>query len=818
MNEQAIAMDYSKHSLSHLKTDPGAKIELSTCPDVHITTTTPWTVSFADLISQFSRRPATTGKKSGTRLIIGPCLGTRRDANLPYASIAVLDADSTLLPDGNLEEGAPAPEHVHAQLKAWGISHLLYTTRSHGQKGNRYRVLFPVQLRNRQELAGFLTYISSSIQTAGLALALTPESLKWSQPWAVPQVSDNLAPYWCAYHVGTVPEPGYLAYCYGFVDAQGVPIRQKAAQMATDTWSASSENKNSLRWHWNTRYPLEEVLEMFEYRLVGQQAALDEQGEPYVVSRWIPPGSTSNSAGVVVFKRQDKSPVVYSHHTNDRLANDRANDSYAAFQLLAGMQQNQLIETMIGMVEQRLADEFNREHPAILAGMAKYKIGNKGTDDFGGVVYGMMESSSFILQQACEPKVPCIDRSDPGDDNGNSPSERKIKFLNPAEWWLRHTDLKIVHKATIYEPCPILSEVSQPVYRRDADGSKSHPYFNLFLSWGIKPKPGKWSLLEWHFRNAICGGIEAEYEYLLNWFAHLVQFPTVKPGVALVIRGGKGWGKSKVFHRFANAFGSNAIVLGNNKQLTGQFNAHLRSRLLGIVEESFFAAAHQQEGVLKHLITDEVTTFEAKGVDPISGRSLIRVVLITNMELAAPASRDERRYFVPTTTDASLARDKVGGGRGGFFPQLFSEMDNGGIEAFLWDMAHREISASAPFDVPETAGLETQRALMLDGIESFFFEALSAGGFTLPSGVELAWTEAGVTIREADLITLAKNYLDPYSKNRNAAFRIDNAIRELFAGAAVRDGTMRRFPGLQACRARFVEATKISSTTFFRSA
>ena len=76
-------------------------------------------------------------------------------------------------------------------------------------------------------------------------------------------------------------------------------------------------------------------------------------------------------------------------------------------------------------------------------------------------------------------------------------------------------------------------------------------YFNLFNGWAIKPESGRCDLIDWHLREVICGGHDVEYEYLMDWLAHLFQFPTEKPGVALVLRSGKGTGKSMVMSRLS---------------------------------------------------------------------------------------------------------------------------------------------------------------------------------------------------------------------------------------------------------------------------
>ena len=68
--------------------------------------------------------------------------------------------------------------------------------------------------------------------------------------------------------------------------------------------------------------------------------------------------------------------------------------------------------------------------------------------------------------------------------------------------------------------------------------------YNLWQSWGIEPKQGDWSVIDDHILNVIANGDRGKANYILDWIAHMVQRPWEKPGVALVLTGAKGTGKS----------------------------------------------------------------------------------------------------------------------------------------------------------------------------------------------------------------------------------------------------------------------------------
>ena len=48
----------------------------------------------------------------------------------------------------------------------------------------------------------------------------------------------------------------------------------------------------------------------------------------------------------------------------------------------------------------------------------------------------------------------------------------------------------------------------------------------------------------WHIENVWCNGNKVLSEYVLNWFAYLVQYPDKKPGTVLVLRSPPRSGKN----------------------------------------------------------------------------------------------------------------------------------------------------------------------------------------------------------------------------------------------------------------------------------
>ena len=782
-----------------LETPVNYLFKLSTCRSYNTPATTQVDYTFEELIEQFSvENVPITPIKEGPGFLIGPCEGRRSNANLRYATAVVIDADKRYTETGELTPGAPDPQQIHAILASNNISHILYTTHSHGSGvGDRYRIVFPVVCSNKHELAGAVTYLSDLIRASCPSFALSSESLVWAQLWALPRRSSKSAPYLLLHHRGYSPNAVYMGRHYEFLDEAGQPVTTNAPPLIRDRIEAT--RKAGVIGLFNHYHPIDEVLDSYGYEFVMETASIGPEGAPQLVRRYRPSGSRSQP-GVVVLETEGLL-CVYSHHDSDPLNNGHMNDSFEAFRLLNGLEFDEALQEAIVLIQLAIANELNKERPSIMENSQRFKIGNATIDELGGITYRMMDWSSFTMEYANRPGVPAFVT----DQDGNE----SIRFIDLPTFWKKNEN-RIMYNGLIYKPSPVMGAPAQPYY----EAAHDRPYFNTFSGWPIVPMKGKWPLLDWHLRYAICGGVEEEYTYLLNWFAHLVQFPTSKPRVAVVLRGGKGWGKSLLFQAIHRALGPNSVILSNNTQLTGRFNAHLRYKLLAVVEESFWAGHHRDEGVLKNLITDPYLTYEAKGIDPVAGLSYLRVAMITNEDWAAPASGDERRYFVPTLTNVSYQEDIRDGKKGHFFPRLIGELAGAGLAAFFWDMAHRAITVDCLATVPDTPGLKAQRALSLKGLDAWLYRCLADGEIRLSPVETYPWNEHGCVIPDSRLREAAHLSVSVHDKERNTSYKLETLLGAALGGCMSQERSFRRFSGLTLCRREFVRYAKLAPNVF----
>jgi hypothetical protein len=243
---------------------------------------------------------------------------------------------------------------------------------------------------------------------------------------------------------------------------------------------------------------------------------------------------------------------------------------------------------------------------------------------------------------------------------------------------------------------------------------------NLWRGFAVEPKPGSWSRMQDHLLTIVCGGHTDLFTYLLDWSARLVQLPAERAEVAIVLKGGEGVGKGIFARALWHIFGQHGLAIGNPKHLIGNFNAHLRDCVFLFADEAFFAGDKAHVGVLKNLITEPQITIEGKNQNAVQAPNFLHLILASNEEWVVPAAIDSRRFLVLLV---SMAR----AGDFPYFTAIQEELENGGYEAMLYELLHRDITDFNQRKVPVTGGLIEQRKLSLGTSEAWWYDVLHRG-------------------------------------------------------------------------------------------
>lgn len=319
------------------------------------------------------------------------------------------------------------------------------------------------------------------------------------------------------------------------------------------------------------------------------------------------------------------------------------------------------------------------------------------------------------------------------------PDSDGVRPIRAAELWLQSPDRRCYTGGVGLFP----------------DGKCPPNVYNLYRGFGVEAKAGDVSFLLGYIKSLLCTGNAEQYEYLINWLAYCAQYPERQAEVAIVLRGGKGIGKSTLGRLMVSIFGAHGMQITHARHLLGNFNGHMRSTLMLFADEAFFAGDAQGASVLKGLVTEEYLVVEQKGVDPVQVRNRLKIIMASNSDWVVPVSGDERRFFVLEVSDERQ-------GDHDYWRELNKHIANGGDAAFLDYLLNVDLAGFNVRDVPHTAGLAKQKLQSLGALDGFLFDALTVESLDAQSWV----TDKGFEIGRGRFAEILAAYCQKHPRHR----------------------------------------------------
>jgi hypothetical protein len=327
------------------------------------------------------------------------------------------------------------------------------------------------------------------------------------------------------------------------------------------------------------------------------------------------------------------------------------------------------------------------------------------------------------------------------EENPNAPVGEKVRMLEPRAFklWFENTSTSVIVDGRTRWMSHGERWLRDP-QRRQYDGVTFFPdpfnaaptpgYLNLWRGFSYTPATNpdwrKYKTFKEHLLSNLCHGNEDHFHYVFGFFAQMFQEPRNRPGVALVVRGDKGAGKSKVGEVFGALLGPHHLIVDSPRYVTGTFNAHLWQCVLLQADEALWAGDKTVEGRLKGLITAPVQQIESKGIDPIQLPNYVHLLMTSNADSVVPASKDERRFAA-----FDISNDCIGNFN--FFAQIDKEMKEGGFEHLLGDLLKFDFHTVDLRRPPQTPALLDQKIEMLDSVDRWWLHCLLRGATTRSS-------------------------------------------------------------------------------------
>lgn len=269
-------------------------------------------------------------------------------------------------------------------------------------------------------------------------------------------------------------------------------------------------------------------------------------------------------------------------------------------------------------------------------------------------------------------------------------------------------------------------------HRRQFDGIIFNPnlreenskHYNLWKGFSITQKRGCCEKYKAHARYVICDGDPANFEFLWKWMARLVQKPHKLGEIAPILLGGQGTGKNTFVDALGKILGGHYLPLDNISQLLGKFNFHLKNAVLIHGNEALWGGNRKDIGTLKSIITEKDKIIEGKGKDVIVVPNFTHLILSSNEDWPVHMDRDDRRFFVLKVSDIHK-EDKT------YFKEIHDELQNGGLEALLFELLQENISEFNHREPPQTDAALKIKLTSTTSSERYIFEVLKVGCFDL---------------------------------------------------------------------------------------
>lgn len=367
--------------------------------------------------------------------------------------------------------------------------------------------------------------------------------------------------------------------------------------------------------------------------------------------------------------------------------------------------------------------------------------------------------------------------------------------LSHALVWLQHKERRTVD-----------SVIFEPQYDPGIIKINGKDYLNLWEGFSVVPTKGSWYYTKRHIYNVICHKDKVRFRYIIQWLAWAVQNPDKQAEVAVALKGKKGSGKSFLFMQMQKIFGKHGMSVSDPNRLMGKHTGHFRLLSFLFCDEVYYPGDKTVEGRLKAIITQDSLDVEGKFQDAVTIKNRLHICMATNNERVILASADERRYYVDTISDRyakGMISDKA---REAYFDKLWTEMDNGGREAMLYDLQNIKLKGFHPrYGIPETEEMQKQKHLSLNAIEHAMRTMLDDGFL---HGEKKVYSEDKTMIGYYVTMETISNYMerhDPYTLKFSTNKKAD-LIKRLGATKSREGGTGRvrwEFPELQKMRKHF---------------
>ena len=292
------------------------------------------------------------------------------------------------------------------------------------------------------------------------------------------------------------------------------------------------------------------------------------------------------------------------------------------------------------------------------------------------------------------------------------------RFTRLGQYWLEGWHGRRTYKDTVFAP-------------DRKPGASVRGYLNTWTGFTVMPdKAGNCELLLDHLLKDIAHGDKEHYNKILAWMAKVVQQPRQRTGVALVLQGGSGTGKSTIAKALGGLLPQRSYcTFSSYDDITTTFNEDLEECILLSAEEAIFAADKRKQGHLYDLLTRDTLTIRPLYRRRKQVSSFVHMIVTSNHDWCAPARADDRRFMVFRCDMPNVSDPRA------YFDELYDQLsEQGGYGKLLYILQQFDLDAVDLRDIPQTDARLLQQIESLESLEGYAYTIAKEGAWPLTDG------------------------------------------------------------------------------------
>lgn len=234
-----------------------------------------------------------------------------------------------------------------------------------------------------------------------------------------------------------------------------------------------------------------------------------------------------------------------------------------------------------------------------------------------------------------------------------------------------------------------------------------------------------YGLIKHHFEEVMYRGEEVLYTYAEKWLAHRVQFPHICPGVALLLTGPQGSGKTQFFKFFSQLLHPHAEYVMRSELLTGKYAGYVTDNMVFICCDEVDFTDKKVMNYVKTMVDGHKRHSEVKFGAVNQPKNFLSFAFTSNDPycLSAEVGSEMRRWF-HVQCDGSMV------GNNEYFTKLtlaFEEEDGAAMKLYFQHLCNTDLTDFNIRDRPITEELRSQQMSKLSDFDDWWLGCIRRG-------------------------------------------------------------------------------------------